>query len=209
MRALFFSICFILALCGLSQTYFKDGLKWITKYGSTSTVPFSTGYSAFILYSESDSDSILSMYYYDYEPDAKLLFVSYIKPEGDKIFFKEKSDPDAPWYLLYDFGMTPGDGCYIYSPTIGYPYDVPSHRYLVCKEIIPPSDDCNFERMKMEVYMDDTREWKIDEGYWIKGISSENYPYISHGFHFDGGGSELCYVFDKDSLVYPSKIKIE
>ncbi|MDE5807413.1 MAG: hypothetical protein K2H76_04795 [Muribaculaceae bacterium] len=207
---LFLHLLFIL-YCASAQNYFKDGVIWVMKYEGTSAPPDEApkGYSTTFLY-KAPNDSVLSMYEHSDKSESEPSFIAYIKTEGDKVYFNQYEDSIPKWNLLYDFGMQPGEGCYIYSP-LNYNLKRPRkpvREYMVCTDIHPDPDNPGWEIMEMEVYDEEDSEKPWDRGRWIKGLGSEMDVDRSNAFHLEGGGSDLIQVYDNDKLIY-SKFKVK
>ena len=147
------------------------------------------GYDAFKMYSE-----------YENKPDSKTLLY-YVRKENDKVFFKLPDDDSEEWYLMYDFGLTVGEGCYIYNPTFTINDKELYKTYLKCISITKDETSDN-TIMGMEEYKDDTFELLRGEGKWIKGISSTLGINYNTGFGMTGGEFRLLEVKNGDRVFY-------
>lgn len=153
------------------------------------------------------NDSLLSLYSYHDEPESKPVFIAYIKTEGEKVFFNQYEDSSPRWYLMYDFGLKPGEGCYIYRP-LNYNLKRPRRpvrEYMVCKDILRDEENPEWEIMDMVVYEDETDREISDSVRWIKGLSSEKGVDMNNPFLLAGGGGTVIAVLDNGYLIY-SKI---
>ena len=194
-----------------AQNYFHEGMQWMGKGFSTA---YPNGGEYWVLYQicrQSDNEQ-LSLYRYSFSDQTgdNSVFICYIKTEGDKVYFNQYDDSIPKWNLMYDFGLKPGEGCYIYSP-LNYNLKRPRkpvREYMVCTDIHPDPDNPGWEIMEMEVYDEEDTQKPWDKGKWIKGLGSERWIERSNGFNLAGGGSELIQVYDNDKLIY-SKIKDE
>lgn len=118
MKRLVISIAMVvLPMLIFGQECFTNGTEWITKIttpGNPQTELIKIekldgmvtidGYDALKMYCE-----------YESIPDSKTLLY-YVRTEGDKVFFRLPDDDSGTWYLMYDFGLVAGEGCYLYSP---------------------------------------------------------------------------------------------
>ncbi|MDE6027484.1 MAG: hypothetical protein K2G23_05400 [Muribaculaceae bacterium] len=167
------------------------------------------GFSTIFL-CKAPNDSVLSMYEYSDKSESEPSFIAYIKTEGDKVYFNQYEDSIPKWNLLYDFGMQPGEGCYIYSP-LNYSLKRPRkpvREYMFCTDIHPDPDNPEWEIMEMVVYHEENSPKPRDKGKWIKGLGSKRWVDRSNAFFLDGGGSDLIQVYDNDELIY-SEFKVE
>ena len=199
-------LCLFISFLSEAQTFFKEGIKWeIKTIGISSEIP-SYGSETVILKNVENTDS-LAMYSYKDEDISTLSFVAYIKSEGEKVFFKLKEETSSEWYLFYDFGLAPGEGCYVYH-LFSLHSNEPGKTYLKCVNIEKDMQNNSFELMKLEKYSDDTCSMKYEDEdvAWIKGLGSVcgvtyNYsPIIGIGF-----SSKLLYAYDNSELIYSSQ----
>lgn len=145
------------------------------------------------------------------KPDEPILYnslrpetpIAKIKTEGDKVLFSSIGREDSGWYLLYDFGLQPGDYCTVNSIPEGG--NKRTERVYYCEEV----DESNlafggWPTMKMwDVYTgDDGNPEFFDYGIWIKGIGSEKGVCDNCTIGYDGGGSKLLEVSHNGEIVY-------
>ena len=121
-----------------------------------------------------DGYDALKMYCeYESIPDSKTL-LSYVRTEGDKVFFRLPDDDSGTWYLMYDFGLVRGEGCYLYCPlyTDKENNNTPLKDYFKC--ISWTKDETSgIYIMDAEEYEDNTCTGLILDGpRWFDGISS-------------------------------------
>lgn len=190
------------------QNYFKDGVKWVLLNDCYSTYGKPIKSLSYIYLCKSPGDSLLSMYSYVDEPESKPIFIAYIKTEGEKVYFNQYEDSSPRWYLLYDFGLKPGEGCDIYRPLNFNPKRPrkPVKQYMECEDILRDDENPEWEIMDMVVYKDENDRELSDSVRWIKGLSSESGVDINNPFFLAGGGRDVIAVFDNGYLIY-SKIK--
>lgn len=95
------------------QLYFKDGMKWCTKVGYP--YYYDTSKVEVVTLEGTDEDGCLKMYcFYDDNISEKKM-IALIKTEDEKAYFKFDDSETSQWYLMYDFGLNVGEGCYIYN----------------------------------------------------------------------------------------------
>lgn len=203
MKRLVISIAMaILPMLIFGQECFTNGTEWKMMIKSIEPQPKTSieiskldgmvnidGYEAFKMYSE-----------YENKPDSKTLLY-YVRKENDKVFFKLPDDDSEEWYLMYDFGLAVGEGCYIYNPTFTISFKKLYKTYLKCISITKDETSDN-TIMGMEEYKDDTFELLRGEGEWIKGISSTLGINYNTGFGRTGGEFRLIEVKNGDRVFY-------
>ena len=210
MKRLVISIAMaVLPMLIFGQECFTNGTEWKMMIRSIEYQPKTSfeiskldgmvnidGYEAFKMYSE-----------YENKPDSKTLLY-YVRKENDKVFFKLPDDNSEEWYLMYDFGLAVGEGCYIYNPTFTISFKKLYKTYLKCISITKDETSDN-TIMRMEEYKDDTFELLRGEGKWIKGISSTLGINYNTGFGMTGGvfrlievknGNHVFYSYDTSSI---------
>ena len=203
MKRLVISIAMaVLPMLIFGQECFTNGTEWKMMIRSIEPQPKTSieiskldgmvnidGYEAFKMYSE-----------YENKPDSKTLLY-YVRKENDKVFFKLPDDDSEEWYLMYDFGLAVGEGCYIYNPTFTISFKKLYKTYLKCISITKDETSDN-TIMGMEEYKDDTFELLRGEGEWIKGISSTLGINYNTGFGRTGGEFRLIEVKNGDRVFY-------
>ena len=203
MKRLVISIAMaVLPMLIFGQECFTNGTEWKMMIKSIEPQPKTSieiskldgmvnidGYEAFKMYSE-----------YENKPDSKTLLY-YVRKENDKVFFKLPDDDSEEWYLMYDFGLAVGEGCYIYNPTFTINDKELYKTYLKCISITKDETSGN-TIMGMEEYKDDTFELLRGEGEWIKGISSTLGINYNTGFGRTGGEFRLIEVKNGDRVFY-------
>lgn len=203
MKRLVISIAMaVLPMLIFGQECFTNGTEWKMMIKSIEPQPKTSieiskldgmvnidGYEAFKMYSE-----------YENKPDSKTLLY-YVRKENDKVFFKLPDDDSEEWYLMYDFGLAVGEGCYIYNPTFTISFKKLYKTYLKCISITKDETSGN-TIMGMEEYKDDTFELLRGEGEWIKGISSTLGINYNTGFGMTGGEFRLIEVKNGDRVFY-------
>ena len=203
MKRLVISIAMVvLPMLIFGQECFTNGTEWKMMIRSIEYQPKTSfeiskldgmvninGYDAFKMYSE-----------YENKSDSKTLLY-YVRTENDKVFFKLPDDDSEEWYLMYDFGLAVGEGCYIYNPTFTINDKELYKTYLKCISITKDETSGN-TIMGMEEYKDDTFELLRGEGEWIKGISSTLGINYNTGFGRTGGEFRLIEVKNGDRVFY-------
>ena len=195
-----FLICSLsISLFSEAQNYFKEGIKWtmeITGIPDGPEFPISDTESITIKKVE-NTDSLAFYSWYNNDSE-NMRFETYVKIEGNKVFFKQKEQPYTDWYLLYDFGLSVGEGCYVYYPTLSEP----GKTYVKCTGIEKDPYNENWELMKIEMY-EDNYPLNYGEFVWIKGLGSP-YCVFCNGHFFFGSdySSKLLSVYDNSELIY-------
>ena len=176
MKRLVISIAMaVLPMLIFGQECFTNGTEWITKIttpGNPQTELIKIekldgmvtidGYDALKMYCE-----------YESIPDSKTLLY-YVRTEGDKVFFRLPDDDSGTWYLMYDFGLVAGEGCYLYSPlyTDKENNNTPLKDYVKCISWTK-GETSDIYIMDAEEYEDNTCSGLTLDGIrWFDGISS-------------------------------------
>lgn len=192
----------ILTAAVWGQNCFKDGAEWKT-YIYDDTNPYGGYVEISKLEGTVNIDGYESLKMYSMhedKPDSKAL-TYYIRTDKDKVYFMPAKSDSKTWYLMYDFNMIPGQGCYVYSPIFGEK-DKPSRYYIKCVGI-SKKEDTKFSTMEMEDYADETcNELTKGVGEWLKGISSIAGVDYNTGFGMSGNGSMLLEVKNGNEIFY-------
>lgn len=176
MKRLVISIAMaVLPMLIFGQECFTNGTEWTTKI----TTP---GYPQKDLIKIEKLDGMVNIDGYDalkmyceYEsiPDSKTLLY-YVRTEGDKVFFRLPDDDSGTWYLMYDFGLVTGEGCYLYCPlyTDKENNNTPLKDYVKCISWTK-GETSDIYIMDAEEYEDNTCSGLTLDGIrWFDGISS-------------------------------------
>lgn len=204
MRNLFTTIVFaLLPMLAFAQSYFKDGTTWETTLSevgpgngdnaqkeSVCTVTLNgaervDGYDALRMYQSDDRS-----------PEPKLY--AYVRCEGDKVMIKPCGVENAKWYLMYDFGLAVGEGCYVYGAWDFCEDREPCKTYMECVAIEQDAASGLTAMTVREVYKG------FDEGtfVWYKGLSSKMGVLYNNGLGLDGIGRMLTKAVCDGKTVY-------
>ena len=198
---------FLLSLVPLvmnSQTSFTDGMKWRTQIIGTHD-PEAVASIETVTIEKSVEDDCLKMYRYYENNVSDREFVASVMIDKDKVYFRPCDSKSSEWYLLYDFGMEPGEGCYIYNPVTFSENSIPYFTYVKCVGIDDGSDYNGWKAMSMEEYRDDSCSDILGKGTWLKGLSSLNGILYNNCFGIDGLGATLLLdVSDNEKNIYPN-----
>lgn len=186
------------------QIHFTDGMKWRTQIYGTHE-PEVVKSIEVVTIEKIPDDNCFKMYrsYEDNTSDRELIAV--IKKEESKVYFNPNGLKSSEWYLLYDFNLKPGEGCFIYSPLTFSEDSEPYKTYVKCIGI-----DENFNEdwsvLRLEEYTDDSCLNIIGHGSWIIGLSSLNGILYNNRFEVDGFSSRLLLeVSDDEKILYSNK----
>lgn len=188
------------------QECFTNGTEWITKIttpGNPQTelikiekldgMVNTDGYNALKMYCE-----------YESIPDSKTLLY-YVRTEGDKVFFRLPDDDSGTWYLMYDFGLVAGEGCYLYCPlyTDKENNNTPLKDYVKCISWTK-GETSDIYIMDAEEYEDNTCSGLTLDGIrWFDGISSVRGISSNIGLGMISGSfSRLIEVKNGDRVFY-------
>ena len=207
MKRLVISIAMaVLPMLLFGQECFTNGTEWITKIttpGNPQTELIKIekldgmvnidGYNALKMYCE-----------YESIPDSKTLLY-YVRTEGDKVFFRLPDDDSGTWYLMYDFGLVAGEGCYLYCPlyTDKENNNTPLKDYVKCISWTK-GETSDIYIMDAEEYEDNTCSGLTLDGIrWFDGISSVRGISSNIGLGMISGSfSRLIEVKNGDRVFY-------
>ena len=207
MKRLVISIAMaVLPMLIFGQECFTNGTEWITKIttpGNPQTELIKIekldgmvtidGYDALKMYCE-----------YESIPDSKTLLY-YVRTEGDKVFFRLPDDDSGKGYLMYDFGLVVGEGCYLYCPlyTDKENNNTPLKDYVKCISWTK-GETSDIYIMDAEEYEDNTCSGLTLDGIrWFDGISSVRGISSNIGLGMISGSfSRLIEVKNGDRVFY-------
>lgn len=207
MKRLVISIAMVvLPMLIFGQECFTNGTEWKTKIttpGNPQTELIKIekldgmvnidGYEALKMYCE-----------YESIPDSKTLLY-YVRTEGDKVFFRLPDDDSGTWYLMYDFGLVAGEGCYLYCPlyTDKENNNTPLKDYVKCISWTK-GETSDIYIMDAEEYEDNTCSGLTLDGIrWFDGISSVRGISSNIGLGMISGSfSRLIEVKNGDRVLY-------
>ena len=152
-----------------------------------------------------DGYDALKMYCeYENIPDSKTLLY-YVRTEGDKVFFRLPDDDSGTWYLMYDFGLVAGEGCYLYCPlyTDKENNNTPLKDYFKCTSWTK-DETSGIYIMEAEEYEDNTCSGlTLDYMKWFDGVSSVRGISSNIGLGMISGSfSQLIEVKNGDRVFY-------
>lgn len=202
MKKLVFLLISFLPFTMVANNYFHEGMKWITYIvGTHEPRPIWSRQEATLEKCEEDDYYILRV---DSPSSTRYL---YIRTDGDKVFFKCDDHISPNWYLLYDFGLEPGEGCYIYTPQLYciVPHTPPSS-YIKCVAINEDATYDGWSIMALEELSDETGSVMYGRGSWIKGLSSLNGLLRNIYFEAAGGGGILTEVIDNGTVIFTNPL---
>ncbi|HCD77737.1 MAG TPA: hypothetical protein DEQ27_05370 [Prevotella sp.] len=196
----------VLPMIAMGQTCFKDGTTWETlRCGIVSgdkEPVCETETASLNGMVDIDGYQALKMFCSDATSKKSEPYI-YIRTDGDKVYFKPAGVDDAPWYLMYDFGLKVGDGCDVYSSwNIGY-YPKMDKAYVKCIGI-DQDRESGLTAMTMEEYFGDAPDVHKSEGtfVWYKGVSSSLGVLFNYGLGLDGLSTRLMKVANDGEVVY-------
>lgn len=206
MRGLIIFLSVFVAFLVNGQVQFSDGMKWYSIVCGTHK-PQPTYSTELVTLEKTDDAGIFKVFQRNLDHDTDREFVAFIKSDADKVYFKFDESETAEWYLMYDFGLQPGEGCYVYGLYNGNNNIPPRKTYVKCTSIEDSSEYQGWSVMKLEEYEDETcSQWYMD-GTWIKDLASEGGLTFNNGFDLCGIGSTLDSVVLSDGTVVFSNPK--
>lgn len=183
-----------------TQKLFTDGMKWRTQIYGTHE-PGEVKSIEVVTIEKTQDENCFHMYrsYEDNTSDRELIAV--IKEEESKVYFKPNGFKSSEWYLLYDFSLKPGEGCFIYSPLTFSKNSEPYKTYVKCIGIDEKFNG-DWSLLRLEEYTDDSCSNILGNGSWIIGLSSLKGILYNNRFEVDGFGSLLLEVSDNERILY-------
>lgn len=194
------------SLPGYCRTYFQEGMKWTVRTTNTDSPKGSASHRVYTIEKCQDgSEPALGIFMTQKDAADTHELVVYVMEEGEKIYFKLPDSKVRNWYLMYDFGLKPGEGYYFYTPYTNNPDKEPRRTFLKC---ISVDKDADWEKITIEEYIEFEGELvKQDKtGTWIKGLGSASGVLTNNRFNMDGSSSKLVKVSMGGELVYESPV---
>lgn len=191
---------------GSGQTSFKDGTVWKSVVLGTQD-PSAEWKSDIVVLDGSETIGgmqVLRMFRSDELNSTTRSLIAYIRTDGDKVFFSVPKSDASDWFLMYDFGLKPGDGCYVYSLSDGAQASEPYRTYIKCVGIDGSDQDEGPHTMSLEEFDSETCNQSLGTGTWIKGVSSTLGVTRNNRFNADGSGSKLLEVSNGNEVIYSS-----
>lgn len=184
------------------QCYLTDGMTWRTQLIGTDS-PEGTRSTEIVSIEQNGNDGCFNMYRsnIEYSPSPELVAV--IRIDGDKVYFRPVWSEYSEWYLAYDFGLKPGEGCYVYYLSDKGEYsDTPRKTYVKCVSIEESSEEGGWSMMILEEYYDDSYSGFSSTGKWIKGLSAFGGILYNNRFDLDGMIAKLLEVSANGKTLY-------
>ena len=200
MKRLILLALVVLPFMAIAQIHFSEGTQWKTLYIGTHTPEGVRTLETITLESCMDGDTPALGLFRINTPDQDNQLLHYIRTEGDKVWFKPGTKDAQEWLLMYDFGLKPGEGCYVYRPEEGNIN--PLSTYIECIKLDTKYLDQDYETLTLNEYQDDTKNIFYGCGIWLKGLSSVNGFLCNNCFNFDGGASYLLEMTNGEDTYY-------
>lgn len=188
------------------QTCFKDGTVWKSVVYGTQD-PSAEGKTVIVALDGSEEIGgvqALRMFRSAESNSTSHSLIAYIRTDGDKVYFCVPKSGASDWFLMYDFGLKPGDGCYVYSLSDGAQASEPYRTYIKCVGIDESGQDESQRTMSLEEFDSETCSQSLGTGSWIKGVSSTFGVTRNNRFNVDGSGSRLLEVSNGNEVIYSS-----
>lgn len=184
-----------------AQTFFKEGTSWKTERWNSEFDP-KIHIQIVSLDGTETIDGYASMKMYsEYENDAtSRKLVAYIRTDGDKVFFMNPETKSKAWYLMYDFGLKAGEGCYVYSCEFTNAEGEPLRSYVMYTGT--NTTESGLTAMEVKEYYDETCDEYLGSEKWLKGLASTRGVLLNSSFALDGIGSSLLECSNNNTLLY-------
>lgn len=198
----------LMSMVASTKQYFKDGTKWKTLLSgitSDENGPYTTSsYSYVWLDGEETVDGYqaLRMYCSD-ENESENNLYAYIRTDGDKVYFRPAGIADAPWYLMYDFGLNVGDECYVYDASNFDYYPSMHPSYIKCIGL-EEDNATGLTSMIVEKHYEEGDPVK-PTFVWYKGLASNLGVLYNNTIDLVGLDTRLVEVTCDGNVVYKSE----
>ncbi len=175
-----------------SDNYFRPGMKWVQEIRSFAPGASIPAIETSVILRDTVADgfdAMVMMTYTDTDPfDTE--YMTLLRTEESKVYFKCPDSEYTDWYLMYDFDMRVGATCEVYesySFRMGYE---PTPVEVMC--ISRHRDDryCGLPSLRILRGTDPTPN-AIDcySGFWIAGVGSELGVHDNCTFGMDGSAA--------------------
>ena len=188
--------------------YFQPGIEWNVLLISD-LMPGAPRFDEYVYINEriemDGYDCMIMSWIINRQPEGETVEKNsiYLRTEGEKVYFKYIDQEDDNWYLMYDFGLKEGEGCYIYSPYYGYSSHQPFKVYLRCASVTENNAEFDgWDTMLMEEYTDENMQYGPYYGTWLKGLGSDRGVLRNNGYSLIGGGSVLLDATFEGEVIY-------
>ena len=146
--------------------------------------------------------TVMKLYEYELDKEDSRTFKAYLRVDGDKVYFLNPDIDVERWFLMYDFGLKKGEGCYVYSGNfVPDGSTEPYKSYVVCTDIVE-DEDYGLDVMTLEETDTPDMSGFVAHGTWIKGIGATTGVMYNNYFETQGFGSQLQSVKLGKKVVY-------
>ena len=184
-----------------STTYFKPGMTWVEEAVSN-VMPWDTAYESILSLKPGGEEGVLELYSIN-ETDADPVLTAYVKNEGEKVYVRSAQYGDTQnWYLMYDFGLKPGESCDVFYPYWKTEDGIPWKYSVTCSAIL--ENQSEYYGLDLMVIDEDVVENFTTKGYWIKGIGGTKGVLENCRFGTEGGGRQLYQAIYNGETLYTS-----
>lgn len=136
------------------------------------------------------------------------VLLGYLRVEGRKVYARSPKPEMQDWYLIYNFGLQPGEGEWVYI--CSYQFKPVTRTYMKFGRR-PCAANPELQVMYIEEYLRAFGASETDEdpeleycgqGRWLSGIGNMDGVTWNGYFEADGGGSRLLEVRRNDEPVF-------
>lgn len=205
MKKLILWLLLIFPLCGNAQVYFQEGMEWTVSVEGTQT-PEGVQRTQYVSAQKciDGENPVIGLFELNGHTDLEPQLRVYVKTEGDKVYFKFPNAESDEWYLMYNFGLKPGESCYVYYPWQPTDESLPQCSLMKCVNIVKDDNYGDWEVMIMEERTDKNGNLSdyTSSGIWLKGLCSENGVLYNMLFEMDGIGTRLINASFQGEEIY-------
>lgn len=132
----------------------------------------------------------------------------YVATEGQKVYLMTKYD-ETQWYLIYDFGLQPGESTEIVGTMRLWDPNPEILKYTVTCQSIEKLKGSDLNIMNVTIKQSDDETDPNTESYemedvWIQGIAGGD-PFLNDRLFWLGGGEALIQFKSPEKILYESK----
>ncbi len=205
MKKLILWLLLIFPLFGNAQVYFQEGMEWTVSVEGTQT-PEGVQRTQYVSAQKciDGENPVIGLFELNGHTDLEPQLRVYVKTEGDKVYFKFPDAESDEWYLMYNFGLKPGESCYVYYPWQPTDESLPQCSLMKCVDIVKDDNYGDWDVMIMEERKDENGNLSdyTSSGIWLKGLCSENGVLYNMLFEMDGMGTQLINASFQGKEIY-------
>lgn len=183
-----------------SETYFKEGSKWSVQHIGTHAPGGVRTTETVYIEGEAviNGFNAMKMFVVNNNDESTRRLATYARTEGERVYFFDGQSQE--WLLMYDFGLTVGEGCYVYSVPTGVS-DSPNCSYVKCTARTESDKYAGWGTLILEEYESEACTNPLGQGEWLIGLASTSGVFGNNRFDVDGVCSMLLSASYRDEEI--------